>query len=153
MGSAHEYRLGNIFLRNFYTALDFDKDLIMIGVNRGSASLASATIIGHKQNPFHQKSSRTTVGYGFLALGFIVLVCIALGYFIIEKRNLQRASAGGDTQTIEHQVAPTIEEDKDSQEDDEEEDDNIIEKSNNDYAIQGESMEESMNTSADKNEE
>ena len=29
----NQYRLGTIFLRNFYTALDFDKDIIMIGLN------------------------------------------------------------------------------------------------------------------------
>lgn len=51
-GDTNEYRLGNIFLRNFYTALDFDKDLIMIGVNKGAGQYATATIRGHKKNPF-----------------------------------------------------------------------------------------------------
>ena len=30
---SNQYRLGTIFLRNFYTALDFDKDIIMLGLN------------------------------------------------------------------------------------------------------------------------
>lgn len=30
---SNEYRLGTIFLRNFYTSLDYDADLIAIGVN------------------------------------------------------------------------------------------------------------------------
>jgi hypothetical protein len=31
----NEYRLGTLFMRNFYTALDFDNDMIAIGVNAG----------------------------------------------------------------------------------------------------------------------
>jgi lipopolysaccharide assembly outer membrane protein LptD (OstA) len=29
----NQFRLGTIFLRNFYTGLDFDKNLILIGLN------------------------------------------------------------------------------------------------------------------------
>lgn len=32
--SANQYRLGTIFLRNFYTALDFDENLIAVGINK-----------------------------------------------------------------------------------------------------------------------
>ena len=32
--SKNEYRLGTVFLRNFYVGLDYDKDLIIIGVNK-----------------------------------------------------------------------------------------------------------------------
>ena len=31
---SNQYRLGTIFLRNFYTAFDYDKDLIMLGVHK-----------------------------------------------------------------------------------------------------------------------
>lgn len=34
-GEANEYRLGTLFMRNFYTALDFDNDMIILGVNAG----------------------------------------------------------------------------------------------------------------------
>jgi hypothetical protein len=34
--SANQYRLGTIFLQNFYTALDFDNNMILLGVNKGS---------------------------------------------------------------------------------------------------------------------
>ena len=36
--SANQYRLGTIFLRNFYTALDFDNNLVLMGVNKGSSA-------------------------------------------------------------------------------------------------------------------
>ena len=35
IGEKSEYRLGTIFLRNFYTALDYENDLIILGVNTG----------------------------------------------------------------------------------------------------------------------
>lgn len=31
--SANQYRLGTVFLRNFYTALDYDNNLILMGFN------------------------------------------------------------------------------------------------------------------------
>jgi len=34
--SANQYRLGTIFLRNFYTGLDYDNNLILMGVNKVS---------------------------------------------------------------------------------------------------------------------
>lgn len=43
--------LGTVFLRNFYTVLDYDDDLIAIGINKGSADLAKAEIVGHRANP------------------------------------------------------------------------------------------------------
>lgn len=35
-GGETEYRFGNIFLKNFVTALDYDKNVIMLGVNKMS---------------------------------------------------------------------------------------------------------------------
>ena len=43
--SENHYRLGRIFLRNFYTTLDFDKNLIMLGVNARTAG--ESEMIGH----------------------------------------------------------------------------------------------------------
>lgn len=40
----NNFRLGTIFLRNFYTALDFEHNFIMIGVNNGSSERAKAYI-------------------------------------------------------------------------------------------------------------
>lgn len=40
--SLNQYRLGTIFLRNFYTSLDFDRNQIMIGLNKGSDAMASS---------------------------------------------------------------------------------------------------------------
>lgn len=40
------YRLGTVFLRSFYTVLDFDQDLIMVGLNVDGAASKSAFING-----------------------------------------------------------------------------------------------------------
>lgn len=50
-GDANEYRLGTIFLRNFYTALDFDTDMIILGLNKNSAKYDTAYIAGHADDP------------------------------------------------------------------------------------------------------
>lgn len=42
--SANQYRLGRVFLRNFYTGLDFENNLIMIGPNAFSSQKAKAYI-------------------------------------------------------------------------------------------------------------
>jgi len=51
----NEYRLGSIFLRNFYTVLDYEKDLIWIGVNDDASEFAKARIIGFTNNPYSKK--------------------------------------------------------------------------------------------------
>ena len=51
---ANHYRLGTIFLRNFYTGLDFDKNLIVIGVNQGTTH---ATIFGKSVNPYAKETN------------------------------------------------------------------------------------------------
>lgn len=51
----NHYRLGTIFLRNFYTALDYDENLIIMGVNNGSSDRAKAIINGKVNNPFARR--------------------------------------------------------------------------------------------------
>jgi hypothetical protein len=45
------FRLGAIFLRNFYAALDFDNNLILLGINKNSSDRAKAYIDGRISNP------------------------------------------------------------------------------------------------------
>jgi len=49
----NEYRLGSIFLRNFYTVLDYEKDLVWIGVNDDASEFAKARIICFTNNPYY----------------------------------------------------------------------------------------------------
>lgn len=52
-GEANEYRLGTLFMRNFYTGLDFDNDMIVLGVNSGQADNAKSVMFGHTDNPYY----------------------------------------------------------------------------------------------------
>lgn len=79
--SANQYRLGTIFLRNFYTALNFDQNLIMIGVNKGSSDLAKATIIGEAYNPFAE-ADKSGAGLGFVIILLLLMFSTAILFFL-----------------------------------------------------------------------
>ena len=89
--SANQYRLGTIFLRNFYTALDYEQNLILIGVNNGSSDLAKAEIDGKVYNPF-RKSGADPNGLGGALVIFIIIVgvVIAFWYFMRQEENKAR---------------------------------------------------------------
>lgn len=70
--SANQYRLGTIFLRNFYTALDYDNNLILMGINKGASTRAKAYIDGTISNP--ASSGGMTIG--------IVIVIMLVGFGI-----------------------------------------------------------------------
>lgn len=88
-GESNEYRLGTIFLRNFYTVLDYDNDLIAIGVNKGSAHLVKATIVGHKANPMIPKEG-ANIAVVFLIVILSVLATVATVFFIMKYLDIRR---------------------------------------------------------------
>lgn len=90
--SVGQYRLGTIFLRNFYTALDFDKNLIMIGLNKGADAMASQ-ISGKAGNPFHKKESLMPVHYIVLIVTLLVSLFIII-FFLIYRYKTQTANEG-----------------------------------------------------------
>lgn len=78
----NQYRLGTIFLRNFYTGLNFDKNMLLIGLNKGTVS---AELHGKAENPFKPVSSSGAVV--FVVIFLIVMFLIALVCFIRAKKN------------------------------------------------------------------
>ena len=107
MHESHEYRLGNIFLRNFYTALDFDKDVIMIGVNKGSAMHASAQIYGETNNPYKDTPDEDrSVVMGVLVLFYLLMCTAAFIYFFVEKRKINKMSSIKNPVVLSQQSAP-----------------------------------------------
>lgn len=84
-GESSEYRLGTIFLRNFYTAFDFDNDLIIIGLNRGTDHALKAGIDGHRANPFKKSAKGNSAGI-FILMLFLTLVAVAVVYFVLQRR-------------------------------------------------------------------
>jgi len=78
-------------LRNFYTGLDYDQNLIMIGSNAFSSDAAKAVIEGKVKNPFaHDPSSGP----------WVIIILILLAMFGIGGFVLWRASKKNQNQTF-----------------------------------------------------
>jgi hypothetical protein len=81
--------LGTIFLRNFYTALDFDNNLIIIGLNKGAQKIpkkgaaAKSYIQGKVQNPFYRPPEMHGLS---LIIIMIVIVCLLVFLYLITGR-------------------------------------------------------------------
>ena len=73
-------------MRNFYTVLDYDDDLIAIGVNKGSAGLAKAEIEGHRDNPKLQKH-QNLLGAFFLVL-LVVFIIVGVISLVLWRRDI-----------------------------------------------------------------
>ena len=77
----NQYRLGTIFLRNFYTGLDFANNLLLIGINKGTTA---AQLHGKLANPY--KPSDLFDPIFFVIVFIIVMLGIAIACFIRSKR-------------------------------------------------------------------
>ena len=89
----NQYRLGTVFLRNFYTALDYDQNLIIIGVNKGSSDSAKAELIGKIYNPFKHIKNKG----GAMAAVLICLLClfsVAIAFFVKAKKEQAEVNNG-----------------------------------------------------------
>lgn len=89
-----EYRLGSIFLRNFYVGLDYEFDSLLIGLNKDNKD---AEIHGSSPNPFKppepKASTGETVGLVLLLVAFFIIV-VVLCYIRANKiKNLRAAEA------------------------------------------------------------
>lgn len=69
-GVSNEYRLGTVFLRSFYTVLDYEHDMIYLGVNLGQEE---AVMHGHVYDPFDPRYM------AFKATTITAYLCLVLG--------------------------------------------------------------------------
>jgi hypothetical protein len=74
--SLNQYRLGTIFLRNFYTVLDFKMNMILIGLNKGAA--AHSYMGGKAYNP----NIHTSDDMHYMALSIILIIVVVIVAFI-----------------------------------------------------------------------
>ena len=77
-------------MRNFYTALDYDNNLIWMGVNKGSSDIAKAIISGHVSNPFAKKSKALSVVWQIVIVVFVIIFIAAVGIFVYQNRKLDK---------------------------------------------------------------
>jgi hypothetical protein len=87
--SHNQYRLGTVFLRNFYTALDFSQNLIIIGLNKGAH--AGSYVEGHVGNPFIQPEDSHYVALSIILIVVVVLVLFV--YLLTGRKNDQGLTA------------------------------------------------------------
>lgn len=74
---ADHFRLGTIFLRNFYTGLDFEHNMIAIGLNLGTPH---AQIFGSASNPNDPNVNNGPFGFVIAFMSTMVLVAIIFFY-------------------------------------------------------------------------
>ena len=77
----NQYRLGTVFLRNFYTGLDFENNMLVIGLNKGTTT---ASLQGKAENPFKPKEGNGAIL--FVITFIIVMFAIAVACFVRSRR-------------------------------------------------------------------
>lgn len=81
----NEIRFGTIFLRNFYTGLDYSQNLIMLGLNQaiGSQKYIPAEIHGSSKLPDIEDHKGAALAIVIVIL--LLVSVIGIGYFFREK--------------------------------------------------------------------
>jgi len=77
-----EYRLGSIFLRNFYTGLDYEHNMLLIGLNKNSDD---AEIHGASPNPYGNGGGGNNALL-FVLLFLLLLIIIAVACYLRAKK-------------------------------------------------------------------
>lgn len=80
----NQYRLGTIFLRNFFVGLDYENNMLLIGINKGATA---AELHGKSENPFKPKEGNGAIL--FVITFIIVMIAVAVACFVRSKRNEQ----------------------------------------------------------------
>lgn len=77
----NQYRLGTIFLRNFYTGLNYHYNTLLIGLNQGTTD---AEIMGAAPNPYKPKSNHGAI---IFVIAFLILMfAIAIFFYFRSQR-------------------------------------------------------------------
>jgi len=73
----NHFRIGTVFLRNFYVGLDYEENMILIGVNKGSSDVAKAGLDGRSFDTKHMKGTPGWALALILTILVILFVCAA----------------------------------------------------------------------------
>ena len=82
--------MGTIFLRNFYTGLDYDKNLIMIGVNAESAGGSEVEILGRIKNPYRHDGNTGSGLSGWFVASVLVIIFAAAIFVALRLRQTKQ---------------------------------------------------------------
>jgi len=81
--SFNQYRLGTIFLRNFYTGLNFETQEIMLGLNEGTDT---ADMIGKSESKKVKNLKPRGGGLIFISFFMLVILTIAMVCYCRNKK-------------------------------------------------------------------
>ena len=80
----NQYRLGTIFLRNFYTGLNYHYNSLLIGLNQGTTD---AEIMGAAPNPFKPKTNHGAI---IFVIAFLVLMFAIAIFFYFRSQRIEQ---------------------------------------------------------------
>lgn len=81
-------RLGTLFLKNVFVGLDYEQNMIMLGVNKGTNVVKIAGKTNNPNvSPTPPPKRRSSNGLFFLLLFIFILVIIALSCYLRAKKN------------------------------------------------------------------
>lgn len=80
----NQYRLGTIFLRNFYTGLNYHYNSLLIGLNQGTTD---AEIMGAAPNPYKPKTNHGAI---IFVIAFLVLMFAIAIFFYFRSQRIEQ---------------------------------------------------------------
>jgi hypothetical protein len=80
-----------MFLRNFYTGLDYENNLLLIGINKGTTN---ASLQGRSENPYKPKDGAGAILFVITFIIFMLIIAVAcyVRSKRIEKQNIHAIS-------------------------------------------------------------
>jgi len=63
-----------MFLRNFYTGLDYENNLLLIGINKGTTH---ASMQGRLENPYKPKDGSGAILFVVTFITFMIIIAVA----------------------------------------------------------------------------
>jgi hypothetical protein len=91
----NQYRLGSIFLRNFFIGLDYETQQLAVGLNKVSVS---ASIEGKSSNPYKYIPEKHEAGIIIFLSFLFILVIVALTFFFRERKKERLIQNSKDSQ-------------------------------------------------------
>ena len=91
----NQYRLGSIFLRNFFIGLDYETMQVAVGLNKVSSS---ASIEGKSYNPYRRIAENHYTVVIIVIVILTILVAVALYFFCQERKKQQMLKDAKDSQ-------------------------------------------------------
>ena len=75
-----------MFLRNFYTGLDYENNLLLIGINKGTTN---ASLQGRLENPYKAKDGNGAILFVITFIIFMMIIAVAC---YVRSKRIEKAN-------------------------------------------------------------